>query len=128
MKISVLIPTYNRARFLGDAIRSALNQDYKDIEVIVSDNASTDDTYKVVSQFFYDKRLKYYRNEKNIGMVENWKKMVYQLSNGEWFVILSDDDYFVFNEYITQAVEIIKVMYNKVCKNMIVVRYKGSKG
>jgi glycosyltransferase involved in cell wall biosynthesis len=51
MKISVLIPTYNGAKTMGETIRSILPQSYADFEVIIQDNASTDGTKDVVAQF-----------------------------------------------------------------------------
>ena len=60
-----MIPTFNRAEYLPRAVESALSQDYNDIEVIVSDNASTDNTMDVVERFKANKKFKYYRNNKN---------------------------------------------------------------
>jgi glycosyltransferase involved in cell wall biosynthesis len=64
--VSVVIPTYNRANVLGSAIRSVLNQDYQDFEIIVVDDGSTDDTEQVVTAV--DKpQIKYIRHEENRG-------------------------------------------------------------
>ena len=49
--VTIAIPTFNRASWLGDCVRSALSQSYRNIEVLVSDNASTDDTQSVLSEF-----------------------------------------------------------------------------
>lgn len=102
-----MIPTFNRAEYLPRAVESALSQDYNDIEVIVSDNASTDNTMDVVERFKANKKFKYYRNNKNLGMVRNWKKELEEYSSGDYFIILSDDDYLVDNEYISKAVKLI---------------------
>ena len=51
MKFSVLLPTRNGGRYLGDCIRSVLSQPYEDMELIVSDNANTDDTQKIIESF-----------------------------------------------------------------------------
>ena len=61
-KVSVIIPTYNRAEFLRIAILSALNQTFKDIEIIVADDKSTDHTQDVVKSF-KDKRIRYIASE-----------------------------------------------------------------
>ena len=63
-KISILIPTYNRAHYLMEAIETSLQQDYSNFEVIVSDNASTDDTLERVKKYLDDPHFRYYRNEK----------------------------------------------------------------
>jgi len=102
-KVSIIIPTYNRANYLPQAIESALAQDYPNLEVIVSDNCSTDKTPKVVKKYMNDKRFKYFRNKENIGMVRNWRKAVFEYATGDWFIILSDDDYFIDHSYISNA-------------------------
>lgn len=65
-KVSVVIPTYNRGHLVSRAIRSVLDQTYQNFEVIVVDDASTDNTEKVVKKF-NDKRIKYIRHERNRG-------------------------------------------------------------
>lgn len=105
--VSIIIPTYNRAVLLEAALRSALDQDYDKIEVIVSDNASTDETPEVVRRYANDRRVQYRRNEQNVGMVQNWRKAVISDARGDWFILLSDDDYFIDANYITKAVDLI---------------------
>lgn len=65
-KISVVIPTYNRAYIIENAIQSVLSQSYENIEVIIVDDGSTDNTAKVVKNF-KDNRIKYFYNENNQG-------------------------------------------------------------
>ena len=64
--VSIVIPTYNRARFLGRSVRSVLNQTYKNFEVIVVDDASTDDTAEIIKTF-KDDRIRYIRHDANAG-------------------------------------------------------------
>lgn len=64
--VSVVIPTYNRARFIRDAISSALAQSYRNIEVIVVDDASTDETPSIIDEFGHS--IRYIRQEKNSGV------------------------------------------------------------
>ena len=107
MKVSIIIPTFNRAKYLTRAVSSALAQDYNDMEVIVSDNDSTDDTGVVVESFMDDKRFKYFKNSKNLGMAPNWRKALNEYATGDFFIILSDDDYLIDNQYISKAVKLI---------------------
>lgn len=108
MRVSIVIPTYNRAVYLESAIYSALAQDYPDLEVIISDNASTDNTEYVARSFADDKRVHYFRNPENIGMVANWRKAVFERATGDWFLVLSDDDALTNRHYITSAVKLIE--------------------
>lgn len=90
MNVTIAIPTFNRSRYIGKAIESVLEQTYQDFELLVIDNASTDNTEDVVHSFV-DKRIRYVKNEKNIGIIGNWNKCV-QLSSGKYLTILGDDD------------------------------------
>jgi len=89
--VTIGIPTYNRADgYLRQALESALNQTYKNIEVIVSDNCSTDNTEAVV-RAFSDQRLRYFRHDENIGANNNFNFCVEQ-ARGDYFLLLHDDD------------------------------------
>jgi glycosyltransferase involved in cell wall biosynthesis len=88
--VSVVIPTYNRPVYLREAITSALRQTYQNIEVLVRDNASTDETRKVV-QSFSDPRLRYFRHATNIGQTENVIDGC-RAAHGEYIANLHDDD------------------------------------
>lgn len=106
-QVTVLIPTYNRAERLKVAISSVLNQTYQNLVLIVSDNASTDNTENVVTEFASkDSRIKYVRQEKNMGMVENFNSAL-KLVNTTFFCFLSDDDYYL-DTFLTEAVDIFK--------------------
>ncbi|HET6848292.1 MAG TPA: glycosyltransferase [Gaiellales bacterium] len=89
-RVTVAIPTRNRAAFLREAIASALAQTFDDIEVLVCDNASEDDTAAVVGSFA-DPRLRYERNDRDLGMVGNWNRCI-ELARGELIANLADDD------------------------------------
>lgn len=107
-KISVVIPTYNRAAFLNAAITSVLAQCGADFEIIISDNCSEDDTKAVVDKYLADGRVQYFKNEQNIGMVSNWRKAVYEHATSDWFVLLSDDDYLIDTNYLVKVSRLIE--------------------
>ena len=88
--VTIAIPTFNRASWLGDCVRSALSQSYRNIEVLVSDNASTDDTQSVLSEF-RDPRLRVVTHDSNIGLMPNWNACL-MAAKGEYVVFLPDDD------------------------------------
>jgi glycosyltransferase involved in cell wall biosynthesis len=89
--VSICIPTYNRAGMIGRAIESALGQTYKNIEVIVVDNASSDNTAAVVASY-EDESLTYVKNERNLGLFGNFNRCI-ELATGKYLHILHSDDY-----------------------------------
>jgi glycosyltransferase involved in cell wall biosynthesis len=107
-KISILIPTYNRAHYLMEAIETCLQQDYSNFEVIVSDNASTDDTMERLQKYLDNPHFRYYRNGKNLGASRNYEKLLYEYATGKFGHYLTDDDYFIDPQHLTRAMQIIK--------------------
>ena len=91
-KVTVCIPTFNRAGYLREAIQSVLNQTFTDFELLVSDNASSDNSAEVVASFT-DPRVRYHRHVENIGMGANFRACT-ELAQTEWIAFLSDDDLF----------------------------------
>ena len=88
--VSILIPTYNRADYLGSAIDSGLAQTYENIEIIVHDDASTDGTPALLAQY-RDPRLRIIRTEDNHGMLGGWNYIVTK-AKGEYLKFLASDD------------------------------------
>ncbi|MCD8554294.1 glycosyltransferase family 2 protein [Seleniivibrio sp.] len=92
---SVLIATYNRCDLLPRAVESVMSQTFADFEVIISDDCSTDQTAQVAEELTKkDKRIRYFKNEKNLGSVANSKKMAMEYATGKYCIYLCDDDYF----------------------------------
>ena len=91
-KISVLIPTYNYARFLAEAIESVLAQDFQDFELLVVDDCSADNTAGVVRPFCArDPRVHFAVNSADLGMARNWNQCLEQ-ARGEYIKLLFGDD------------------------------------
>jgi len=88
--VTIAIPTYNRASLVRECVRSALAQSYQAFEVLVSDNASTDETQEVLKEF-HDRRLRVIKQESNIGLNPNWNACLEE-ARGEYIVFVSDDD------------------------------------
>jgi len=92
-KVTVIIPTYNRANLLPRAIKSVLNQTLKDFELIIVDDASTDNTREVVEEIQKkDKRIKYIRLDKNSGAPAHPKNVGIQNAKGDYIAFLDHDD------------------------------------
>lgn len=104
-RVSVLIPTYNYARYLCEAIESVLAQKFTDFELLIIDDNSCDDTAGVVSRYQkLDKRICFRVNDGNIGMVENWNLCLGE-ARGEYVKYLFADDRLCGEEALGLMVE-----------------------
>jgi glycosyltransferase involved in cell wall biosynthesis len=95
---TIAIPTFNRAQWLRRCVASALSQTFSSYEVVVSDNASEDETADVLDQLS-DPRLRVLRQESNIGPIRNWNACLAS-AHGSYVVMLSDDD--IVTEYFLE--------------------------
>ncbi len=102
--VSVCIPAYNNREVIEKTIDSILNQTYRNIELVIIDDNSTDDTFEIISKI-NDERVKVIRNEHNLGMVGNWNKCVRE-TKGELVKLVCADDILV-PESIEKEVEYI---------------------
>lgn len=91
--VSICIPVYNAEKTIAETIRSILGQTYRNMEVLVFDNASTDNTPTVLAEFS-DPRLRIYRNDINIGAERNFSKAV-QSAEGEYIALFHADDVYL---------------------------------
>jgi glycosyltransferase involved in cell wall biosynthesis len=91
-KLSIGLPVYNGEKFIQAALDSLLAQTFTDFELIISDNASTDNTEAICRAYAaQDKRIRYYRNNENIGCARNFNR-VFELATGEYFKWAAHDD------------------------------------
>lgn len=104
--VSIVLPTYNRAKYLDRAIQSVLDQTYTYWELIVIDNYSTDNTYKVISKF-NDPRI-FYLKRKNNGVIAKSRNIGIRAAKGQWIAFLDSDDWWVNNK--------LKTCVDSVCK------------
>ena len=115
MKFSVIIPVFNRQEPIKHAIRSVLNQDFKDWECLVVDDASTDDTLTVIQDFSLDdSRIKVIGLEKNSG-VSAARNAGLEKAEGEWILFLDSDD-----ELNPNAMSILSNVITANCVDMVV--------
>ena len=89
--VSVCLPNYNYGRFLADAIESVLAQTYQNFELIIGDNASTDESVDIARRYLDDPRVKLLTSEENLGMIWNFTRVA-QEAKGEYCVFLCADD------------------------------------
>ncbi|RIK43958.1 MAG: glycosyl transferase family 2, partial [Chloroflexi bacterium] len=88
--VSVCVPTYNDAPFLAQSLQSIVQQTYRQLEILIGDDASTDDTAAVVAAFD-DPRIRYIRNTANLGQFENVNALI-RRATGDYIAIYHSDD------------------------------------
>jgi len=119
--ISILVPTYNRVKYLEECLDSIIEQewfDLKELELIVSDNSEWNETKNFMNGYIKkhkNRNIKYNKNEKNLWMVWNWNKLL-ELKKWEYFIFLSDDDKFYDKDSL-------KTIYNWLLKYKLDVCY-----
>lgn len=90
--VSIGLPTYKCETRIRKVLGALLGQDYKDIELIISDDASPDEGYKIIEEYAKkDKRIKFFHQTKNIGYLRNFE-LVLREAKGEYFMWAADDD------------------------------------
>jgi len=106
-KVSIGMPVFNGERYVAEAIESVLSQTYRNLELVIADNASTDNTENICRAFAErDTRVRYVRNEKNEGA--SWShNTAFELSKGEYFRWLASDDALA-PELVEKSVEVLK--------------------
>ncbi|MCK5608111.1 glycosyltransferase family 2 protein [Candidatus Pacearchaeota archaeon] len=113
MKFSVLLPTRNGGSFLANCMSSILKQPYYDMELVVSDNANTDETQAVIASFEGDSRLKVVRLDKPVSVTDNWNHALHA-SSGDYILMMGDDDY-LLPGYFHRVEEILEKYGNPEC-------------
>lgn len=103
-KVSICIPVYNGENTIQHTIDSVLNQTYKNIEVVICDNQSTDSTVEKIKQY-QDERICFYQNDENLGMAGNWNECL-KRTTGEYVHFLCADDY-IMPDCIAKKVNVL---------------------
>lgn len=90
--VSVCVPVFNGETFLHMCLRSILSQSYTDIEVIIIDDGSSDNSIKIIKEYAEnDNRVHFFLNTQNLGLVKNWNRCI-ELSKGRWIKFVFQDD------------------------------------
>lgn len=106
--VSIILPVYNREKYIKNAIESALNQTYKNIELIIIDDGSKDDTFNVVSQLCREiPQAVVLKNETNLGFVKTLNKAISR-AQGKYIARLDDDDVWVDNQKIEKQINFLE--------------------
>ena len=125
--ISIIIPTYNKAHIIVESIESILKQSYKNFEIIIIDDFSTDRTEDIIKdKYKNERRIKYYKNVKNIGSRKSQKKG-YNLSRGDYVIFMNDDDFYIDNDFFANCIYLYSRYKNiSFIVGNIIVYYEGN--
>ncbi|MEA5514984.1 glycosyltransferase family 2 protein, partial [Nodularia sp. UHCC 0506] len=105
-KVSIGLPVYNGSKFIKASLDSLLAQTFADFELIISDNASTDNTEEICRDYAaQDNRIRYYRNQSNLGCSHNFNR-VFDLSVGEYFKWAAYDDLHA-PDFLSKCVDVL---------------------
>jgi len=105
-RVSIVLPVFNGDTYLKDALDSILAQTFADFEVVISDNASTDNTSEICQAYARkDNRIRYFNNKKNLGAAKNYNN-VFRLSSGEYFKWMAHDDV-IEPEFLEKCVHVL---------------------
>lgn len=88
--VSIIMPSYNTAKFISETIESVINQTYSNWELVIVDDCSSDDTDAVVARY-EDKRIRYLKNERNSGAAVS-RNYALREAKGRWIAFLDSDD------------------------------------
>jgi len=120
-KVSIGLPVYNGEKYLRKTLCCLLDQSFKNIEIIISDDGSTDSTEQICNEFSKkDNRIRYFRQNKNFGMPVKNFRFVLEYAIGEYFMFASHDDYWDSN-FIE---ELVKVLDNDLNCSLVFSNYK----
>lgn len=127
VKVSINIPTYNRADYLQYAIASVEQQTYDDWELIVSDDGSTDKTAEIMNTKIKDTRIRYIRHPQNIGRSRNMRSG-FDAATGDYFIKFDDDDALT-PDFLAKTVAILDTHpeIDFVCSDHWVINAKGER-
>lgn len=102
--VSIGLPVYNGEKYISESIESIINQTFEDFELIISDNSSIDRTEEICREFSdQDPRIRYYRNDKNIGLALNHNR-TFELAKGKYFKWMHYDD-LISSDYLEKCVK-----------------------
>ena len=130
--VSIVIPTYNHAKFISKALKSVIDQTYKNWEAIIIDNESVDETYKLINNF-NDSRIKYFKIF-NDGVIAKSRNLGIKEAKGDWVAFLDSDDWWTKDKLevcfskITKDVDFIYHAHEYVNKSKSFFKKKITKG
>lgn len=115
-KVTIMIPTYNQPQYIEQCINSAMAQDYPNLEIVISDDSTNDETEKIIlEKYTHDSRIHYFHNETRLGRVGNYHHTLYEKATSDYAINLDGDDWFIDNTYITNAATLLDQNPDVIC-------------
>lgn len=111
--VSIVMPSYNCARFIAESVESVINQTYSNWELIIIDDHSSDNTKEIIESF-HDDRIQYYLNEQNRGAAFS-RNLALKKAKGEWIAFLDSDDIWLADKLEKQLKFMIEHGYKFTC-------------
>ena len=120
--VSIIIPLYNSENYVHKTIESILNQTYKNFELIIVDDASTDNSIKIINSYIRDdKRIKLIQSSSNFGGPARPRNIGIRKSKGEYIAFCDNDDLWENNKLEMQLNQIIKNNFNFCCSDILLI-------
>ena len=125
--VSIILNCYNSAKFLKKSIRSVISQNYRNWELIIFDNCSTDNTKLEVSKFINNKKIKYFKSKKFCSLYEA-RNLAIKKTKGSLITFLDADDWWIKNK-LTKQVQFIQKnkKFNVIYSNLFLFNEKKKK-
>jgi glycosyltransferase involved in cell wall biosynthesis len=126
-RVSIILPTYNGGRFIGQAIESVLKQSFEDFELLVIDDGSTDETPEIIYHFSErDPRIIYLNNDKNLGIQKSLNRGMRE-AKGEYIARIDDDDVWIDKDKLRKQVDFLDAHLDHVLvgTGAVIVNEKG---
>lgn len=122
--VSIIMPSFNTGKYIDKAIESVLVQTYKNWELIIVDDCSTDNTDEVVEKYINDKRIRYLKNDNNSGAAVSRNRALME-AKGKWIAFLDSDDLWM-TEKLTEQIKFMKINdYHFTYTNYLEINEKG---
>ncbi len=117
--ITIIIPNYNNEIFLDECLNSILNQTYKNLEILIIDDCSTDNSLKILEKYQEQyPQVRVLKNEKNLGVTKTRIKAINH-AKGKYLTTLDPDDYYISNLKLEKELELIKKFKNEQNKEIL---------
>jgi len=124
--ISIIVPSYNHEKFIAETIESLLNQTYKNREIIVLDDGSTDNSIKIIEKFKDEKNF-VYATQNNQGICKTLNRAIREYSKGEYISIIASDDIWHESKLQFQIDKMIENPFSELCYSQAI-EFSSSEG